>query len=230
MYSISRIFACSTLLVCLFAGCATTEPAGMLKTPTGKADVIIANASKAEIADRITNAMLSSDFQTERIDQDYNVLSFVKRHSEKWTFRYTYNIVNHPPEGVRVLTNITRIMNPGRRDQVVTDISRNSKEAESAYALLTRIRDGAGSEKTAKDHPKTGLGMTMKDYTITSVAPGGAAERSGLQQGDVILEIDGEPISGDEMKDAVRINGRPGATVHLLIKRSGQELVIPLAR
>ncbi len=229
MKSIFRVIVCFTLIIFLITGCAGMEPV-TLNTPTGKADVIIPNASKAEIADKITNAMLSSDFQLEMRDQDINVLSFVKRFSEQWLARYTYNIVNHPPEGVRVIANISLIHYPGRRDQVVTDLSRGSKEAQSAYALLTRIRDGFNRQEPAKEPARKGLGMTMKDYTITSVVQGGAAEKAGLQKGDVILKIDDEPTTGDEIKDAVRINGRPGATVKLLIKRNNQELIIRLAR
>ena len=214
----------------VITGCAAIEPANTLNTPTEKADIIISNASKAEIADKITNAMLSSGFLLEGRDPDINVLSFVKRHSETWLFRYIYNLVNHPPEGVRVVTNISRIRNPGHAGQTVTDLSRGSKEAESAYVLLTQIRDSFSHRKTTQISPKTGLGMTMKDYTITSVAEGGAAEKAGLQVGDVILKIDGKPATGDQMKDAVRINGKPGTTVKLLIRRNNQELVIDLAR
>lgn len=230
MNNIFRVIACSALIIFFITGCAGVEPANMLSTPTGKADVIIPNASKAEIADKITNFMLSSDFQLETRDPDINALSFVKRVSEKWFFRYTYNIVNHPPEGVRVVTNISRINNPGRRDQVVTDISRGSKEAESAYVLLTKIRDNFSHQQPAKERAAIGIGMTMKDYTITSVAQGGAAEKAGLQKGDVILKINDEPTTGNEVKDAVRIMGKPGATVKLLIKRNNQDLVKHLAR
>lgn len=230
MNSILRVVAYSILIIFVITGCATTGPVNKLNTPTGKVDIIISNASKTEIADKITNAMLSSDFQLEMRDPDINILSFVKRVSEKWFFRYTYNIVNHPPEGVRVVTNITRIMNPGRRDQIVTDLSRGSKEAESAYVLLTKIRDNFISQEPPKDRARMGLGMTMKNYTITAVEQGGAAAKAGLQKGDIILKIDGEPTTGDEMKDAVRIMGRPGATVKLLIQRNKQELLIHLVR
>ena len=82
--------ACAAFLCLVITGCAATQPANTLGTPTGKADVIIANASKAEIADKITNAMLSSDFQLEGRDQDNNTLVFMKRHSERWWFRFTY--------------------------------------------------------------------------------------------------------------------------------------------
>jgi hypothetical protein len=222
--------ACAAFLCLVITGCAATQPANTLGTPTGKADVIIANASKAEIADKITNAMLSSDFQLEGRDQDNNTLVFMKRHSERWWFRFTYNIVNHPPEGVRVMATIIRIMDPGKRDQVVTDISRGSRESESVYALLTQIRESFRQPKTATGHPRKGLGMTMKNYTITSVAQGGAAEKAGIEEGDVILKIDGQPTTGDEIQDAARITGNPGATVELLIRRNDQERVIPLER
>ncbi len=230
MKSILHLITYWILILLVITGCATMEPAKTLDTQTGKADIIIPHASKAEIADKITNTMLSSDFQLEMRDPDVNVLSFVKRPREQWLARYTYNIVNHPPEGVRVITSISLIHYPGRRDQVVTDLSRGSKEAESAYALLTRIRDNYSRQEPAKEPAKKGLGMTMKDYTITAVVQGGVAEKAGLQKGDVIVKIDGEPITGDEMKDAVRINGRPGATVKLLIKRDDQEIVVHLAR
>ncbi len=253
MKIIFRVILCFTLIIFLITGCASMEPV-TLNTPTGKADVIIPNASKAEIADKIgqtlrgagmqvlevvqflgdadkiTNAMLSSDFQLEMRDQDINVLSFVKRSSEEWLFRYTYNIVNHPPEGVRVISNISRIHYPGRRNQVVTDISRGSKAAESAYLLLTKIRDGFSQQQPAKERTATGIGMTMKNYTITLVAQGGAAEKAGLKKGDIILKINDEPTTGDEVKDAIKIMGKPGATVKLLIKRNNQERVINLAR
>ncbi|MFH1321677.1 MAG: PDZ domain-containing protein [Bacteroidota bacterium] len=224
MNHILRVIAYSTII--LITGCVTINP---VNTLNGKADVIIPNASKSEIADKITNAMLSADFRLERRDQDDNMLVFMKRLERlatTWLFQYTYNIVNHPPEGIRVTAYISRIMNPGRKDQSVTDISRGSKESESVYVLLTGIRDNFSLRKSPKD--RANIGMELKDYTILSVAQGGAAEKAGLQKGDVILKIDGEPTTGDQQKDALRITGKP--SVKLLIKRNDQELVIHMVR
>lgn len=230
MHSILRAIAASVLIVVGIAGCTPLDSGSALDTPTGKADVIIPNASKVEVADKITNAMLSSDFLLESRDPEINVLSFVQRRSDTWLFRYTYNIVSHPPQGVRVVTTITRIMNPGRRDQSVTDISRGSAAADSAYKLLTQLRDSYSRREITPPPARAGLGMTMKDYTVMSVSENGVAKQAGLQVGDVILKIDGEPTTGDEMKDALRINGAPGSTVKLLVKRNQQELLINLTR
>ena len=225
MNSILRVVAYFIVIYFVITGCALSMPANTFR---GKADVIIPNASKSEIADQITNAMLSSDFQLERRDQDDNMLLFLKYHGRKWLFRYTYNIVNHQPEGIRVIAYISRIMDPGRADQSLTDLSRGSKESESVYAFLTGLRDRFGLQNPTNH--RVGIGMTLKDYTIMSVSQGGAAEKAGLQKGDIILKIDGEPTIGDELKDAMRLSGKSGKTVALLIKRNNQELLIHLVR
>lgn len=230
MRSILRAIAGSVLIFLAATGCTPLETGKTLATPTGKADVIIPNASKVEVADKITNAMLSANFLLESRDPEINVLSFVQRHSDTWLFRYTYNIVSHPPQGVRVVTTITRIMNPGHRDQTVTDISRGSRESDSAYAFLTQLRDSYSRRETTSPAVRPGLGMGMKNYTVVSLSDGGVAKQAGLQVGDLILKIDGEPTTGNEMKDAARINGTPGSTVKLLVKRNNQEILVDLPR
>ncbi len=230
MLSILRAITASVLMIVGIAGCTPLDTGQSFNTPTGKADVIIPNASKVEVADKITNAMLSANFLLESRDPEINVLTFVQRPSDTWLFRYTYNIVSHPPQGVRVVTTISRIMNPGRRDQTVTDLSRGSAEADSAYKFLTQLRDSYSHREVTPPPARAGLGMSMKDYTILSLSENGVAKQAGLRVGDVILKIDGEPTTGNEMKDASRINGTPGSTVKLLVKRNQQELVINLPR
>ena len=235
MNCILRVIAYSTLILVLITGCATVK---YLNTPSGKPEVIIPDASKSEIADQITNAMLSWDFQLQKRDE--NILVFAKRDQRLGSsllfgsrydstpeWRFIYNIVDHP-EGIRVIANITAITNPGSAFERVTDLSRGSKDSENVYALLTQIRENFGLRKITKNRGKIGVGL--QKYTIVLVAQGGPADKAGLQKGDVILKIDGEPTTGGFSRDILRITGEPGTTVILLIKRNDQELAIPVVR
>jgi putative serine protease PepD len=59
---------------------------------------------------------------------------------------------------------------------------------------------------------------------VTSVVPGGPADGGGVDQGDVITEVDGQPVnSADDVSRIV--NGKePGDSVDLHVDRSGQDL------
>ena len=58
---------------------------------------------------------------------------------------------------------------------------------------------------------------------IADVVPGGPAAKGGLERGDVILEMNGQAVSGpDDL--SVRISEMaPGTTVHLKVFRNGQD-------
>jgi putative serine protease PepD len=59
---------------------------------------------------------------------------------------------------------------------------------------------------------------------VTSVIPGGPADGGGVDQGDVITEVDGQAVSGADDVSRI-INGKePGDTVDLRVDRSGQDL------
>ncbi len=67
--------------------------------------------------------------------------------------------------------------------------------------------------------------VSMEDGELTVVSPiaGGPAERQGVRAGDKILEIDGEPISGMNLMEAVlKVRGDKGTTVTLLILHQGE--------
>lgn len=59
---------------------------------------------------------------------------------------------------------------------------------------------------------------------ILSVFPGGPAEMSGLEVGDVIVSIDGKPLDkdSDSSETGLLIRGAPGTSVTLEILREGQ--------
>ncbi len=74
-----------------------------------------------------------------------------------------------------------------------------------------------------------GLGLTL--YTpdgliAREVVAGSAAERAGLENGDLILGADGQRMHGYEWVDYVR--ERPGQLIDLEVQRDGQTLHLPL--
>jgi putative serine protease PepD len=58
------------------------------------------------------------------------------------------------------------------------------------------------------------------------VTPGGPAEKAGLQPGDVIVDVDGEPVgSFEEFVVSIRSH-QPGETVQLTVQRGGDEFQV----
>ena len=61
---------------------------------------------------------------------------------------------------------------------------------------------------------------------IQSVQPGEAAERAGLQAGDVVLEVDGKQITPEQSLSYLVANIRPGTTVPIQFIRDGERRTI----
>ncbi len=58
---------------------------------------------------------------------------------------------------------------------------------------------------------------------IDGVVPGGAAEKAGVKQGDVVLEVDGGPVRDTTELKSVIGETPPGTRVDLLVMREGKE-------
>ena len=70
-----------------------------------------------------------------------------------------------------------------------------------------------------------GIEVTMQDGLVKVVAPieDTPAARAGMQSGDLIVQVDGEPIKGLSLAQAVRrMRGRPGEAIDLLVRREGK--------
>jgi len=69
-----------------------------------------------------------------------------------------------------------------------------------------------------------GIEVTMDDGLVKVVAPieDTPAARAGMRSGDLIVQVDGEPIKGMTLAQAVRrMRGKPGAPIRLLVRREG---------
>lgn len=98
---------------------------------------------------------------------------------------------------------------------------------ESEFARLKEQTSGA----------YVGIGVYIsanpEDNTITIIAPieGSPAEQSGIQPGDKILKVDGNPVSADKSDEAIgMIKGKEGTEVELTIKREEKEFNVKVKR
>lgn len=71
------------------------------------------------------------------------------------------------------------------------------------------------------------LNIPMGVY-VQSVQEGGAAEMAGIQIGDVIIDIEDEPVTTNEELNAVKNRYKAGDTITLTITRAGQDMDISL--
>ena len=85
---------------------------------------------------------------------------------------------------------------------------------------------GVGIEAVTPDLAKA-FGMTTPEGALVGeVEPNSPGSRAGLQRGDIILAVDGQPVS-DERDLRLRIAAMsPGQTVKLLILRNGQNQTV----
>ncbi len=77
-----------------------------------------------------------------------------------------------------------------------------------------------------------GVQVDVRDNRLTVVAPleGSPGEKAGIKPGDIILAVDGEPVEGMTLQEAVtRIRGPRGTTVTLTIGREGESELLTFA-
>ena len=74
---------------------------------------------------------------------------------------------------------------------------------------------------------KLGLVLARPAPVLGKIMPGGAAERAGLQPGDLILAIDDKPMT-DGIAVIETLMASPGKTLQVLLRRHGQDLSVPV--
>ena len=113
------------------------------------------------------------------------------------------------------------------------------------HTLVEQMINDPDSLKAQTDGSKIMLGITITDVTealaqqysmpvgvyITEVSSMSAAERAGLQRGDVITSFAGETVKTADDLNAVKAKQTPGDIVKVVVDRNGHtvelELVVP---
>jgi len=90
------------------------------------------------------------------------------------------------------------------------------------YAALNEGLDGG-------NFSGVGIAIAVDEKTklldVNQVIPDGPADKAGIADGDVVLEIDGKSTKGlTTEQDAKMLRGERGTTVHLSIERAGAEI------
>lgn len=68
------------------------------------------------------------------------------------------------------------------------------------------------------------IGIRNDRVTITEIIEGYAAQKQGLRIGDVVIEVDGEPITSADIDDlSAKVKGEPGTIVQLKILRNNDK-------
>ena len=101
------------------------------------------------------------------------------------------------------------------------------------------VRDAESRERTLNVVPDARTDFAMGDLgvapemraQIITATPGDPADRAGIEVGDVILEIDREPVAGDDLVE--RISGNADTPLAMTLRRGGrrtQVTVTPVTR
>jgi carboxyl-terminal processing protease len=81
----------------------------------------------------------------------------------------------------------------------------------------------------------SGVGISLRDVhgkmVISTPIEGGPADKAGMDAGDIIIKVDGKPITGLSIDEVVkRVSGPLGSSVTLTVDRDGKDLDFTLRR
>ncbi|MBV9196491.1 MAG: PDZ domain-containing protein [Solirubrobacterales bacterium] len=105
--------------------------------------------------------------------------------------------------------------------------------AAGAYGLSS-VLSSSGSPAAATVSPPNGpirwLGMQIASVTpgtavIETVAPGSSGERAGLEPGDILVAVNGRPITAPEQIAGAVSALRPGAYVEVQVNRGSTPFI-----
>lgn len=63
---------------------------------------------------------------------------------------------------------------------------------------------------------------------VDGLSPGGAAEKAGLKDGDIILEVNGKPVTNVTTYMSVMNTQKPGVEIEIVIKRKGEKKTLKI--
>lgn len=119
--------------------------------------------------------------------------------------------------------------NEGIGFAIPINMARNVMEQIIAHGKVTRGYLGVTIQGVDPDMAKA-FGLSHGGGALVGdIKPDGPAARAGIERGDIILDINGQPVnSQDDL--SVRISEMaPGTTVHLTVARNGQTRDVPVA-
>ena len=104
---------------------------------------------------------------------------------------------------------------------MVEDIMENGRVTNRPYFAI------GAEEVTARRAQQNGYSVSA-GVRVSSVEKGGAADRAGIQAGDIIVKIDDKPITGMSDLNGAKKSYKAGDTATVTVNRNGTELQLPL--
>jgi putative serine protease PepD len=131
-------------------------------------------------------------------------------------------LVNEQGQVVGINTAVARGDNSTAANNIGFAIS--TREVLRVLEVLRAQADGGSRQQGY-------LGVGLTDRTdggqgavIANVEPGSPADQAGIQEGDVILSIDGQAITGRAGMIAVVRDAQPGETISITLERDGETI------
>lgn len=100
----------------------------------------------------------------------------------------------------------------------------NGLDPHSSYLTDDQFKDL--QEGTSGEFGGLGIEVGMEDGFVKVVSPidDTPAQRAGIKSGDFIVRIDGKPVKGMSLDDAVTLmRGKPGSKIELTVLREGED-------
>jgi serine protease Do len=104
--------------------------------------------------------------------------------------------------------------------QVMDQIMRNGKVIRGYLGVLIQEVTPAMAKAFGLSEPRGAL--------VGDVTAGGPAARAGIQKGDIILDLDGKPVTDERQLKLDIAVIKPGTSVRLKVFRNGAEVEIPV--
>ena len=134
--------------------------------------------------------------------------------------------VTHTPVNTKATLKIIR---DGREQEVTVTIGEQAETVKVAGADFSTENALAGVEVQSLDLQaarELGLHGKVQGIVVVNVEPDSLADRAGLAQGDIIKEINRQPIKSVRDYEKIVSNLKKDESVLLLINRSGASLFI----
>ena len=106
-----------------------------------------------------------------------------------------------------------------------------TREARPKYVVVKETyRDPTDPTPRGPMGPRLGIlpsySYEGEGILLEGVSPGGVAEKAGLKEGDIILEVAGKPIPNITAYMGAMAGQKPGNTIEIVVERKGQKLTL----
>jgi len=133
--------------------------------------------------------------------------------------------INHGNSGGPLLDLSGRVI--GVNAQIKSDSGGNEGVGFAVPSSTVRTIVSELLQKGSVQHAYLGVSLSANGSArIDAISPGQAAQKAGLQAGDVVIRIDGATVtSGSQLRGAID-GHKPGDKVRITVRRSGAEKTV----